>query len=62
MQTNLKQRVQNILRSVERLVEGATELEKHNGDKYWLFFVRKESSILLRRAFKLWLHLMIRRK
>ncbi len=39
----------SILRSAERLVEGEDKLEE-TGDPIWIGFLRRESSILLRRA------------
>lgn len=42
-----------ILRSAQRLVEGADWYEA-TGGKFWLLFMRRESSILLRRAFRIW--------
>ena len=48
------------LRSAQRLAE-AEEYYSKTGDPFWLFFLKRESSILLRRAFKIWLRLKFRR-
>jgi len=54
-----KIRARSILRSAQRLVEGADWYEA-TGTRFWLLFMRRESTILLRRAFKLWLRLRFR--
>lgn len=47
---------QEILKSAQRLAEGEEEYSK-KGDHYWLWFLRKESSILLKRVISLWIRL-----
>ena len=48
--------VRSALRSAERLVEAEEQYSK-TGDHFWLLFLKRESSILLRRAIKIWLRL-----
>ena len=50
----------SVLRSAERLVEGE-EHYKETGEPVWILFLKKESSILVRRAVKVWLNLRFRR-
>jgi len=57
----MKQRNGKLIQnSAERLVEGEKKL-REVGDGSWLFFLKRESSILLRLAIKLWLKLRFRR-
>jgi hypothetical protein len=49
-----------LLRSVRRLIKGE-ENYRSTGDKLWLQFLRKESTILLRRALKFWFKVRIGR-
>lgn len=51
----------SILRSAERLAEGEEKL-KQTGDPVWIGFLKRESSILLRRAFKFWWRIRFRRQ
>jgi hypothetical protein len=62
MQKDLKERISSITRSTFRMVEAAREWENKPADTHWYIFLRKESSILLRRAFKLWLQLRLKRQ
>jgi len=43
------------------LVEGEDKL-KETGDTIWIGFLRIESSILLRRAFRFWLKMRFRKR
>ena len=52
---------QEILKSAQRLAEGEEEYSKR-GNGYWLWFLRKESTILLRRVISLWVKLRLGRK
>lgn len=47
---------QEILKSAKRLAEGEEEYSKR-GNGYWLWFLKKESTILLRRVISLWIKL-----
>jgi len=49
-----------ILDSAERLAKGEQKL-REVGDGAWLFFLKRESSILLRLVIKAWLKLRFRR-
>ena len=51
----------SILTSAERLVEGEDKL-KETGDPIWIGFLKRESSILLRRAFRFWLKMRFRKR
>ena len=42
-------------------VEGEDKLEE-TGDPIWIGFLRRESSILLRRAFRFWLKMRFRKR
>ena len=48
-----------ILRSAKRLVEAENSYNK-TGDRVWVSFLKRESSILLRRAIKFWIKLRLR--
>ena len=50
-----------ILTSAERLVEGEDKLEE-TGDTIWIGFLKRESGILLRRAFRFWLKMRFRKR
>jgi len=50
-----------ILRSAERLIEGEDKLEE-TGDTIWIGFLKRESGILLRRAFRFWLKMRFRKR
>jgi len=50
---NLKRLVQLTFRSAERMLEGEEKLEE-TGDPVWKGFLKRESNILLARAFKFW--------
>ena len=52
----MKINARSALRSAERLAE-AEEYYNKTGDPFWLLFLKKESYILLRRAFKIWFSL-----
>ena len=51
----------SILTSAERLVEGEDKL-KETDDPIWIGFLRRESSILLRRTFRFWLEMRFRKR
>ena len=50
----------SVFRSAQRLVEGE-DWYQATGAKYWLWFMRRESAIMLRRALYVWLRLRFRR-
>lgn len=50
----------SVLRSAERLVQ-AEDKFKETRDPAWLFVLKRESSILVRRAIRAWLRLRFRR-
>lgn len=57
----MKQRNGKLIQnSAERLAEGEKKL-REVGDGAWLFFLKRESSILLRLVVKVWLNLRFRR-
>ncbi len=49
---------QKILQSSERLAEGEKEYQQSQ-DPVWLSFMRKESSLLLRRVVKFWVKIRL---
>lgn len=51
----------SLLRSAKRLAEGEQEYEKTKG-KFWPAFLKRESTILVRRAVRVWLRLRIGRR
>jgi len=50
----------SILRSAQRLAEGEQKLNE-TGDPVWFGFLKRESSILLRRSFSFWWRIRFRR-
>lgn len=46
-----------VLRSAQRLMEAYNKYWINEGPDWWIWFMRRESGILLRRSFWLWLKL-----
>jgi len=58
---NLKRLAGSIFRSAERLLEGGKKLEETK-DPIWIGFLKRESNILLARAFKFWFKIRFKKR
>ena len=56
----MKRLAELITRSAERLAEGVEKFEETK-DPMWLWFLRRESSLLVKRAIKFWVKIRLKR-